>query len=149
LRAASSRASTAAGPGAPPASTAASCALTIVPPAVWAGTDAGIFKSAGGGAWTAAGLPGVEIGALAVDPESPSTLWAATLGSGVYRSSSGVGWHRAGAGLAHPDVFALAILPSDPPRLYAGTFGGGVYEMTPSPPIFADGFESGDVSAWR
>ena len=37
----------------------------------------------------------------------------------------------------------------DPHVLTAGTYGRGAWQLELSPPVlFADGFESGDVSAW-
>jgi photosystem II stability/assembly factor-like uncharacterized protein len=62
--------------------------------------DAGVFKTADGGAtWTAinAGLGGLDVHGLAIDPNTPAKLHAAVRGQGegVYRSTDGGGkWVR-------------------------------------------------------
>lgn len=60
---------------------------------------------------------------LAIDPTSPSTLYAG-MGNGVLKSTDGAEtWVAMNAGLPtlRPDVVALAIAPSSPSTLYAGT----------------------------
>src|SRR5262249_43458309 len=107
----------------------------------------GLFKSTDGGAsWqpaskgvpritvkgtTAAGRPAswrltVPITALAIDPARPTTLYAATSGKGVLRSTdAGANWHPFNAGLTSLDLTTLAIDASGR-TLYAGTMNGGV-----------------------
>ncbi|RPJ51765.1 MAG: hypothetical protein EHM21_01930, partial [Chloroflexi bacterium] len=68
------------------------------------------------------------ISALAVDPVTPGTLYAAR--GEVYKSiDGGASWLAAGSGLpADPSgVFSLAIDPTLPSTVYAGT-AGGVYK---------------------
>jgi photosystem II stability/assembly factor-like uncharacterized protein len=116
---------------------------------IGAGGD-GVFKTIDGGAhWRRAddGLPriGVQattaagtterltmvagIAALAVDPVHPTTLYAATSGSGIFRSADGGGsWRPLDAGLEVLDVASLAI-DSTGRTLYAGTVDGGVVRL--------------------
>jgi photosystem II stability/assembly factor-like uncharacterized protein len=76
------------------------------------------------------------VGALAIDPSAPATLYAGTYASndltldgGVFKSTNGgQSWTAVSAGLTIPSVLALAIDPSVPETLYAGTDGDGVFE---------------------
>lgn len=88
----------------------------------------GIFKSTDAGAsWSSAsaGLAGVEITSLAVDPTAPGAIYAGT-SAGVFRSGNG-GRSWEATGLARSDVVALVIGRSPPGIVYAGTRGGGVF----------------------
>ena len=93
---------------------------------------AGVFKSTDAGAtWTAAnaGLTNLGINALAVNPATPTTLYAGT-GDGVFKSTdSGETWAAASAG-SRTRRLALAINPAAPDTLYAGTGGAGVFRST-------------------
>ena len=119
------------------------------PQTVYIGTGGGagaVFKSTDGGAtWepestglrirmkvvTVSGgvrwiTEAVGVAALAIDPAHPNTLYAATRGSGVFRSTdAGKSWHSLNAGLTVHDVRALA-LDATSRTLYAGTAGRGV-----------------------
>ena len=84
----------------------------------------GVLRSTDGGAtWTAAdnGLPehpGVEV--LAIDPQTPTTLYAGTEQQGVYKSTdAGGSWFAANNGLTSVAIWALAIDPQTPTTLYA------------------------------
>ena len=70
--------------------------------------------------------------ALALDPTNTSTLYAGTLGSGVFKSTDmGANWLAINNGLTNLDIFALAIDPTDTSTLYAGTINfGGVFKST-------------------
>ena len=98
--------------------------------AVFAGTDAGVYKSTSGGlAWTATGLPEIPISDLQIHPVASSTLYAATLGQGVFRSrDGGATWESVSTGLTNPDVREIALDPVDPNRLFAATLGSGVFQ---------------------
>jgi photosystem II stability/assembly factor-like uncharacterized protein len=121
------------------------------PTTVYIGTGGGgVFKSIdGGGNWQSAssGLPRVRmkttsasgevtwitategITALAIDPANPKTLYTATTGSGIFRSTdAGQSWHAFNAGLAVLDVMSLGI-DATGRTLYAGTVGGGVVAL--------------------
>lgn len=87
---------------------------------------------AGPGVWTSGGPYGGSIPALAIDPTAPTTLYAGTDGSGVFRSTNSGGWAAANTGLpANLIVYALAIDPTTSATLYAGT-SGGVFKSTDS-----------------
>jgi hypothetical protein len=100
---------------------------------LFAGSSVGVFRSLDGGAtWTVAatGLDQAGILALALDPISPSTLYAGSdltyigfgiyTGGGVYKSSDlGANWTA--GGLAGVAVACMAIDPSSPETIYAGT----------------------------
>jgi uncharacterized repeat protein (TIGR01451 family) len=92
-----------------------------------------VFKSTDGGAtWSASytGLANTDVIALAIDPQTPTTLYAGTNGAGVFKSTDGgTNWSDMNIGLTNPDVYALAIDPQTPTALYAGTRGGGVFAI--------------------
>jgi photosystem II stability/assembly factor-like uncharacterized protein len=121
------------------------------PQTVYIGTgESGLFKSTDGGAnWhqTSAGLARIRIKAItvtgeviwitqtvgvtavAVDRSHPKALYAATAGSGVFRSTdAGESWHPLNVGLTVRDVIALGI-DARGRTLYAGTAGGGVVAL--------------------
>jgi photosystem II stability/assembly factor-like uncharacterized protein len=85
----------------------------------------GVFRSRdGGGSWANAGsgLPGGEIHDLAIDPSTPTRLFAATE-HGLFRSNDGGdSWRRAIAGLEDDDVEAVVITPAG--QVFAGSFHG-------------------------
>ncbi len=75
----------------------------------------------------ATGPEGGTIYSFAIDPATPSTLYAGTPGGGVFTSTdSGATWAAANNGLTCQVVSSLAIDPANPANLYAGTDGGGV-----------------------
>lgn len=123
-------------------------------PKLWAGaTDSGTT-------WTAigAGLPSNPnwMGALVIDPQNPSTLYAGTSGmgsdgscdtpcsgfhDGVFKSTdAGTTWTAVNSGLTTTHVASLAIDPQNPSRLYAGTIGGGVFAISFGPAPVVTGF---------
>jgi photosystem II stability/assembly factor-like uncharacterized protein len=137
------------GPGAMPVNVLAIDPLA--PGTLYAGTGfcrdsgcpgRGVFKSTdGGGSWRAANgglLDGAGVLALAIDPNTPSTLYASTsrAGHSINKSTdSGETWKAADIGLSGTDVYALAIDPTTPSTLYAGVGvpgvgGGGVFKST-------------------
>jgi uncharacterized repeat protein (TIGR02543 family) len=73
-----------------------------------------------------------DVNALAVDPLTPSTVYAATYGHGVSRSTdSGDTWTAADAGLRTAGAaMSLAIDPLAPATLYAGVEDGGLLRST-------------------
>jgi hypothetical protein len=95
----------------------------------------GVFRSTDAGAtWTAVnvGLTSTDVRSLAIDPWSPSTLYAGASG-GVFKSTNaGESWTEVNAGLSlsYLSVQALAIDPSRPGTLYAGTGNAGVFKST-------------------
>jgi photosystem II stability/assembly factor-like uncharacterized protein len=109
--------------------------LAQTPSALYVGTYVdGVYRSDDRGlTWRAAsdGLTGFDIFALAVDPTTPTTLYAAT-DNGVHKSDdSSLTWRA--VGLPGQSVWALAAIPTMPTTLYAGVGYGdepGVYKST-------------------
>jgi len=98
------------------------------------GTKSHFWKSTNFGAsWVAAeaGLPaGVPVNAVVVDPQTSTTLYAATH-LGVYRSTdAGATWARFGTGMPLVEVTDLYISP-DSTLVRASTFGRSVWELRP------------------
>ena len=86
--------------------------------------------SAGINVWTSNGPEGGRINVLAIDPSTPTTLYAGTDGGGAFKSTNGGGnWSAVNTGLTNTLVEALAIDSATPSTLYAGTYGGGVFAM--------------------
>ncbi len=75
------------------------------------------------------GLTNTDVGDLAVDPKTPQTVYAGTLGGVFKTTNGGTAWTAVNAGLTNTSVEALAIDPSNPQTVYAGT-GGGVFKTT-------------------
>lgn len=104
----------------------------------------GVFKSTdAGNSWTASGngLLVTSVNTIALDPDTPSTVYAGT-SVGVFKSTDGGGsWTARNQGLTSASVNALAIDPKRPLTIYAGTgsfigppafvgAGGGVFKST-------------------
>ena len=70
------------------------------------------------------GLSDTYVLDVVVDPNDPNIIYAATWGSGIFRSiDGGVTWHQANAGLWLPFVYTLeAVSGPMGTVLYAGTF---------------------------
>ena len=95
--------------------------------ALSADTQPTIYKSMDlGVTWAGAadGLPAVRVNALAVDPSSPSTVYAGTDGAGLFRSrNGGASWERTAAGVYELHVRSLQFDSVAPEHLYATTDG--------------------------
>ena len=91
-----------------------------------------MFRSGDQGAnWQAAsaGLTDSFVRFLAVDPQTPTTLYAAT-SSGIFRTTNGAtNWAPANDGLALTslDVRSLAVDPATPAIVYGAVLHNGVY----------------------
>jgi uncharacterized protein (TIGR03437 family) len=95
----------------------------------------GVYQSTDGGdTWSArnAGLP-VAPGStqplavldLAVDPVTPSILYAGSQTGGLYKSTDGAAtWSAANTGVSNTTINTLAIDPANPVNVYAGAFIG-------------------------
>ena len=100
---------------------------------VYAGTDAGVFKTLDGGAtWTA--LPGPfnppDVRAVIPDPANPSVVFAGTT-TGVQKSlDGGQTWHLVSNGMTDTKILSLAFDPKEKGLLWAGTETGGLYKTT-------------------
>ena len=99
---------------------------------VYIGTLTGLFRSADGGrTWAAtAGMPATVVQALAFDPSSPSTIYAATIllsgRSGAVFKSTDSGRNWAVAGTTGLNLVALAVDPSRPTTIYGCAQSGVV-----------------------
>src|SRR5207249_10170841 len=85
-------------------------------------------RAAEGGinSWTSTNGPnGGPIGALAIDPVTPATLYAGTDSNGVFKSTNGgASWSAVNTGLTVKTVSILAVDPQTPATLYAATQSG-------------------------
>src|SRR5262249_43371680 len=116
-------------------------------PIVYAGTDDGVYRGDRGGAsWTRAnaGIEGLHVQSIAIDPVHPSTLYAGTttpLGvpsAGIFKSEDGgAHWSAINVGLVDPvtgispvDVASIAIDPTSSSTLVIGTLFSEVYKST-------------------
>lgn len=81
-------------------------------------------------AWRPLGpAPAAIEAAIASDPPT-RTIYIATLGGGVFKSTdNGVGFHAVNTGLQALNVPTLVMAPNDPDLVYAGT-ESGVYKTT-------------------
>jgi cysteine-rich repeat protein len=109
---------------------------------------------AGINAWTSHGPEGGTVSALAINPPTPTTLYAVagTFGDeggpgGVFKSTDrGSTWNTLSEGLPDIPVRALAIDPIEPRRAYAGTAGGGVFAIEQVSTCVGDCTGDGQVS---
>lgn len=70
---------------------------------------------------------------IAIDPRTPSNVYAGLDGVGIYYSTtSGGSWTAASTQPGNTHISALVIDPIDSTRLFAATDGGGVYYSTNS-----------------
>lgn len=66
---------------------------------------------------------------LAVAPSQPTTLYAGTWGSGIYKSSdAGATWVWKSTGLGYSQINSMVIDPYNAQVAYAGTYTGKVYK---------------------
>lgn len=112
------------------------------PKTIYAGTDAGVFKSTDGAeTWkrASAGMEKVSVLCLAIDPKTPATLYAGGYRGGLYKSTDGASsWARVksrkdGFGIStQVPLRAVAVDPVTPANimftsLYKSTTGGTDY----------------------
>lgn len=70
-----------------------------------------------------------DVNTLALDPQSPATIYAGTDGGGILKTSnSGVAWTSVGAGLPSSKISAVVLDGATRGTLYAGTHGGGTFQ---------------------
>jgi hypothetical protein len=107
---------------------------------IYAGSNGGgAFKSTdGGNNWASinTGLANLHVESLAIDPETPQTLYAGTQnwnqpnGSIFKSTDGGVNWSVLSASPWGTDLCALAIDPTSPQTIFAGGGGLGVAKST-------------------
>jgi photosystem II stability/assembly factor-like uncharacterized protein len=106
------------------------------PMTLYAGTDAGLFKSTDQGrTWLKSGLPGTYAGPLAIDPQDSAVVYAGAAlcpegcGWGLFKSTDGgTNWSAANSGLPE-GLSSLAVDPQNSMTLFAGT-NAGLFEST-------------------
>jgi photosystem II stability/assembly factor-like uncharacterized protein len=112
---------------------------------VYRSTSGGVTWKAGG-----AGVPDAPANAVAVDPADGRRVFVGS-DVGVFESLDGGDTFAAlMTGLPLGVVVTDLEVTGDPPVLTAGTYGRGAWQadLMLVDLIFADGFESGDTSAW-
>ena len=100
------------------------------PDSLYCGTNDGIFLSTDGGlSFSKLLSTNVSVRAIAIHPIRTGVLYAATNGSGVYKSiNAGKNWSQTNLGLTNVNVRDVAINPAWPETLLAGTgTGGGIH----------------------
>src|SRR5262249_4192329 len=92
---------------------------------------------ANGGVWTTHGPDDGRVNAIAVDPTTPTTVYAATDGGGFFKSfDGGDTWSPISTGIwdvASSIMTGIAVDPATPARVYAtASFGlnGGIFRST-------------------
>jgi hypothetical protein len=92
---------------------------------------------ASAGVWTTHGPNGGEVNAIAVDPSTPTTVYAATEFGGFFKSlDGGETWSPIGGSLTDPtppSLTGIAVDPVTPTRVYATArvgLDGGLYRST-------------------
>jgi len=105
----------------------------------------------GGTEWApvGSGLPNIPANSVAIDPRSLQRIFIGT-DVGVFVSeNSGTTFVAAMDGLPLGTVVTDLEIGGDPPVVTVGTYGRGAWQMDlTDEPIFGDGFEIGDTSAW-
>jgi photosystem II stability/assembly factor-like uncharacterized protein len=104
---------------------------------VYGAGGGGVFKSTdAGGSWTPvnAGLTTLDARALAMDPQSPDTLYVSMLDGGIFKTTNGgATWTPSDSGLPPPRIghsfpssgsYSLAIDPQTPTIVYAASERG-------------------------
>jgi photosystem II stability/assembly factor-like uncharacterized protein len=97
-------------------------------------TKKGLYKTTDGGVtWfgLGIGLQGVEIRALAIDPNNPRIVFAGTDTGAFSSGDGGVSWHAISAGMEpFEEITAIVVDPSDSKTLYAGGSTVSIYKST-------------------
>ena len=117
---------------------------------VLAGTSSfGVVRSSNGGSfWTQIDLDlgNEDVRALAFESTKEGSIAYAGAVEGLFRSEdSALTWTDHTGDLVNRKILSVTTESSE---LYIGVMGGGGYATADLTLIFADGFESGDTSAW-
>ena len=86
-------------------------------------SSTGLYRTESGGTnWIkiGSGLPDEAIAALTIDPNTPSTVYAAPSGGGLYRSTDAGANFILMPALRIPIVSAIAIDPTNSSHIYTG-----------------------------
>jgi ligand-binding sensor domain-containing protein len=88
------------------------------------------FAHAGINAWTSIGPADVRVNAIAIDPTTPTTLYAGTNNGVVKSTDGGMSWQASSSGRPGTSVAILAIDQLASQTLYAVAFSNGVFKST-------------------
>ena len=89
-------------------------------PMLAASTDS-ISSPAAAGGWVSYGPLGSYVFGLAIDPVSPTMIYAGTAGRGVFKSTDGgASWLQSNTGMGDVSIRAVAINPLTSSLVYAG-----------------------------
>lgn len=112
----------------------------VTPSTMYVGAGNGVFKSTDSGAnWIVQNNFGLattpSVRTLAIDPAAPLTIYAGTIGNGLYKSTNGAGvWTAMNTGMNGPgatNVGAIAIDPAHPQTIYTSTgLTGTIFKST-------------------
>jgi hypothetical protein len=125
--------------GAPGTSNITAFAVTPQSPnIIYAAVNEVVHRSSDRGAtWTASstttGSPVRLVTALAVNPSTADTVYAATRGGGVRKSTnSGASWASSNSGLSANWIRTIAVDPQSPATVWVGTYSAGAFASTNS-----------------
>jgi photosystem II stability/assembly factor-like uncharacterized protein len=71
-----------------------------------------------------------EYGALAINPQTPATVYVEGVGGVFKTTNAGASWAAANSGLNNAIPWSLAINPQNLSTVYAGPDGKGVFKTT-------------------
>jgi photosystem II stability/assembly factor-like uncharacterized protein len=98
------------------------------PNIIYAGTDAGIYKTLDrGNTWSPTGSADFPL-SMVVDPTNPNIVYAGFNGDLEKTTDGGDTWVSSANGIDNPLVFSLAIDPNSTSVVYAGTAGTGAFK---------------------
>ena len=99
---------------------------------LYAATNGGILRSQdGGSAWVRVNASETTGNHVAVDPQTPSTLYLTSFFAGVKKSvDGGITWSAAGPDVEDFAPGVVVIAPSAPQTVFAGDFQTGLYKST-------------------
>jgi hypothetical protein len=124
--------------------------LAVTGGTIFVGASSGLYRTdTGTGPLVEVGFVGQTVSALAIDPSSPASIWAASSSGLMHSTNGGATWAQAGSGLTKPTgVEALAFMAgslfaSDSTGIFENSADQGawqrvasqtsVIDMTPSP----------------
>jgi photosystem II stability/assembly factor-like uncharacterized protein len=77
------------------------------------------------------GEPGPSVSTLAIDPSSPSTLYAGRWEKGIYKSTDGgMHWQALDMGFKPSGIVSIAVDPNSSSVVFAGTAEDGLFKST-------------------
>ncbi len=100
------------------------------PDSLFCGTNDGVYLSVDAGVtWTLVRSTNSSVRSIAIHPVRTGVIYAATYGSGIYKSlNGGKNWSTINLGLVNTNVRDVELLPLQPDTLFAATgTGGGVH----------------------